>query len=214
MKKFSREALSKTAAGKIIENEKQLLLHDQVQEKKKKIAAGYEHGWIIINNDRPMFVRSRWECNLVFYFEFLKTKGAIKNWFYEEKTFWFEGIRRGITNYKPDFRIVENDGSEYWIEVKGYFTQKDHTKMMRMKKYYPDVRIKILSSDKGLQQIHEKFPSFSFEKYASYDLIAESKDFIKGWGSPFKKKEEVQHLIPLPMKKPVARKKKQNNLLF
>lgn len=207
MIKFSREALAKTKAGKLIENERQLLLHEQIEEKKKKIASGYEHGWLLLEGDRPIFVRSRWEANLVFYFEFLKKKGEIKNWMYEQETFWFEGIKRGTNNYKPDFKIIENNGSEYFIEVKGYFTKKDAIKLKRMQKYHPDIRMKVLSSDKGFQAIHKNFPELKFEKYASYDMIKEKSWLIKGWDSPFKKKEEVQKFIPLPMKKPKGKKK-------
>lgn len=202
MVKFTLKALSKTKAGQLIENERQLSLHEKVLEKKKKIASGYEHGWILLSKERPLFVRSRWEANLVFYFDFLRRAGKIKNWFYESQTFWFEGIKRGTNNYKPDFKIIENDGSEYFIEVKGYFTRKDYVKITRMYKYHPNVRIKILSSDKGFERIHSDYPGFNFEKYASYDLISESKGFVFGWDSPFKKKEEIQKYIPLPMKKP------------
>lgn len=206
MVKFSRVSLSKTKAGKLIENERQLLLHEKVGQKKKAIASGYDRGWLLLDGDRPIFVRSRWEANLVFYFEFLKKNGSIKNWFYETKTFWFEGIKRGTNNYKPDFLIIENDGSEYFIEVKGYFTKKDKVKMDRMKKYHPNVRIKILSNDKGLQNIHSKFPDFIFDKYASYDLISEKSSIIRGWGSNFRSKDEIQKFIPLPMRKPKSKK--------
>lgn len=207
MIKFSREALSKTKAGKLIENERQLLLHEKIEEKKKKIAQGYEHGWILLEGDRPIFVRSRWEANLVFYFEFLKKQGKIKNWLYEHETFWFEGIKRGTNNYKPDFKIIENDDSEYFIEVKGYFTKKDAIKLKRMQKYHPNVRMKVLSNDKGFEAIHKNFPDLKFEKYSSYDMISENSYLIKGWNSPFKKKDEIQKFIPLPMKKPTSRKK-------
>ncbi|MNY10954.1 hypothetical protein D3C86_1439580 [compost metagenome] len=161
-----------------------------------------------MEDDRPIFVRSRWEANLVFYFEYLKRQGLIKNWYYEEQVFWFDGLRRGITNYKPDFKIVENDGSEYWIEVKGYFTRDDLVKMKRMAKYHKHVRIKLLCSDEGFAKIHEKHPTFKFEKYASYDLISEKKLLIKGWDQPFKTKDEIQKLIPLPMKRPKGKKKR------
>lgn len=207
MIKFSRESLAKSKAGKLIENERQLLLHEQVEKKKKAIASGYEQGWILLEGNRPLFVRSRWEANLVFYFEFLKNKGSIKNWLYESKTFWFEGIKRGTNNYKPDFKIIENDGSEYFIEVKGYFTKKDAVKLKRMAKYHPHVRLKLLSNDKGFEQIHKNFSGLTFEKYSSYDMISENSIMIKGWGTEFKKKEEIQKFIPLPMKKPRAVKR-------
>lgn len=206
MIKFTRDALSRTKAGERIDNQLELLKHEEVLQKKKRIAEGYERGWIVIGQDRPIFVRSRWEANLICYFQWLKETGVIKNWFYESETFWFDGVRRGTNNYKPDIKIIEHDGGEYYIEVKGYFTRKDLTKFKRMAKYHPNVRIKILSSDKGFAQIHKDFPDFSFEKCRSYDMISESSSMFKGWGQPFKKKEEIQSLIPLPMKKPKSKK--------
>lgn len=199
---FSREALSKTKAGKLIENQNQLTFLENLEKKKKAIASGYEHGWILLEGDRPLFVRSRWEANLVFYFEFLKRNGSIRHWYYESETFWFDGIKRGTNNYKPDFKIIEANGDEYFIEVKGYFTQKDAVKLKRMAKYHPHVRMKVLSNDKGFQSIHKNYPELQFEKYASYDMISEKSGMIKGWNSPFKKKEEIQKHFPIPMKKP------------
>lgn len=213
MIKFSRESLAKTKAGQKEEN-RQLLLHEKVIEKKKKIAEGYERGWILLEDNRPLFVRSRWEKNLVFYFEFLKKSGLIKSWYYENETFWFDGVKRGTNNYKPDFKIIEANGDRYFIEVKGYFTRKDYTKLNRMKKYHPNTRIKVLSDDLGFQKIHENFPDLKFEKYASYDMIKEKAPIIKGWDSPFKKKEEVQKFIPLPMKKPKPKKQSGNKIIF
>lgn len=210
--KFSRKPLSQTKVGELLEDKRQLSILDEIKEKKKKIAAGFNHGWIIIDGERPLFVRSSWERNVVFYFEHLKKQGEIKAWYYENKTYWFDGIKRGINNYKPDFTIIENDDSEVIVEVKAFFTNDDKVKMLRMAKYHPNVRIKILSDDRGFERIREKYPTLSFEKYTSYDFICERKYLIKGWDQPFKKKEEIQHLIPLPMKRPKARKK--SNTLF
>lgn len=212
--KFSLEVLSKTKAGQRLDNERQLLLHERVEQKKKAIASGYEKGWILIDDERPLYVRSRWEANLVFYFEYLKNQGLIKSWAYETEIFWFAGIKRGTNNYKPDFKITENDGSFYFIEVKGYFTKKDAVKLARMKKYHPEIRMKVLSSDSGFSKIHENFPNISFEKYASYDMIAEKSYLVKGWGSPFKTKDQIQKYIPLPMKKPTAKKPKPKEDIF
>lgn len=206
MIKFSREALSKTKAGQRIENERQLLLHEKIEEKKKRIAQGYERGWILIG-DRALFVRSSWEKNICFYLEYLKQQGQIKEWFYEGKTFYFHKIKRGTNNYKPDFRIIKNDGSEFWIEAKGYFTRKDYVKLNRMRQYYPEVTLKLLSTDSGFERIKNDYPKLKFEKYTSYDFMKSRSAMIKGWDSPFKKKEEVQQYIPLPMKRPKAKPK-------
>lgn len=207
--KFTTESLQNTAAGRLLENKKTL---ESIKDKKKAIAKGYEQGWIIVGTDRPMHVRSRWEANLVFYFEFLKSQGKIKAWYYESEIFYFD-VKRGTNNYTPDFKIIENDGSCYYIEVKGYFTRKDAVKMNYMRKFHPNVSIKILTNDKGIGQIRKDHPNLRFDVYTSYDMIAEKSYLIKGWGSPFKTKEEIQKLIPLPMKRP-KKAEKRNKTLF
>jgi hypothetical protein len=87
------------------------------------------------------YSKSQWERNYSRYLQFLKERGEIKDWKYEPKTFWFEGIKRGTCSYKPDFRITQNDDSENWVEIKGWMQAKDRTKLKRMKLYFPEVRI-------------------------------------------------------------------------
>ena len=47
-------------------------------------------------------------------------------------------------NYNPDFKIVKEDGSVLYIEVKGFFDRDDRRKMLAVKAQYPDTRICIL----------------------------------------------------------------------
>lgn len=95
---------------------------------------------------RIIHFRSRWEANYARYLEWLKSIGNITNWEYEPKTFWFEGIKRGTRSYLPDFRITENNGSQAFHEVKGWMDPKSKTKIKRMRKYYPDVKLIVVSS--------------------------------------------------------------------
>ena len=53
----------------------------------------------------------------------------------------FEAIRRGVRSYCPDFRITKNNGAVEFHEVKGYMDSKSNTKIKRMAKYYPDVKL-------------------------------------------------------------------------
>lgn len=99
--------------------------------------------WVTIGGKR-FYAKSLWEQNYAHYLEFLKSQGNIMDWEYEPETFWFEGIRRGTNNYKPDFRVTHNDGSIEYREVKGFFDKKSKTKIRRMKKYHPKVPIKVL----------------------------------------------------------------------
>jgi hypothetical protein len=57
------------------------------------------------------------------------------NWKYEPKEFEFTTIKRGTRFYKPDFYLPKTDR---WVEIKGYLSSGDKTKLRRFKKYYPD----------------------------------------------------------------------------
>jgi len=83
------------------------------------------------------YFRSRWENIYARFLEFLKLSGKIEDWFYEPTTFWFLRIKRGVRSYKPDFKVIQKDGTHYWVEVKGYLDSKSCTKIKRFKKYYP-----------------------------------------------------------------------------
>ncbi|MBW2178796.1 MAG: hypothetical protein JRG81_00245 [Deltaproteobacteria bacterium] len=90
------------------------------------------------------YFRSAWEANIARYLNFLLTIDEIKSWEYEPDTFWFEKIKRGVRSYTPDFKI----NNEYYIEVKGYMDDKSKTKLKRMAKYYPNIKIEILDENR------------------------------------------------------------------
>lgn len=91
-----------------------------------------------------LFLRSSWEANYARYLNLLQAKGLIQKWEYEPETFWFEGIRRGTRSYTPDFRITDANGTRY-VEVKGYMDQKSRTKLRRMAKYHPGIRLDVVA---------------------------------------------------------------------
>jgi hypothetical protein len=94
-----------------------------------------------------LFVRSSWEANVARYLNFLKDRGEIFGWAYEPDTFWFEAIKRGVRSYKPDFKVWKREGADaYYIEVKGWMDAKSKTKLKRMKKYHPTVRVDVLDA--------------------------------------------------------------------
>lgn len=70
----------------------------------------------------------------------------IVEWQHEPKTFWFEGIRRGCVSYLPDFKITYNDGSNEWVEVKGYMDAKSRTKIKRFRKYFPEESLRVVDA--------------------------------------------------------------------
>lgn len=88
-----------------------------------------------------LYVRSRWEANWARYLNWLKGLGEIQEWAYEPDTFEFVGIRKGTRFYTPDFRVINKDGSKEYHEVKGWLTGIGKTKLKRMAKYHPDVKI-------------------------------------------------------------------------
>jgi len=106
----------------------------------------YKQFWATIG-DKKIYFRSSWEYYYAIFLEKLKQERKIVDWMHEPKNFWFEGIKRGVTGYLPDFCVIHNDGKEEWCEVKGYYDSKSKTKMKRMAKYYPQVNIRLVGAD-------------------------------------------------------------------
>jgi hypothetical protein len=103
--------------------------------------------WAIIGDKEPIFFRSSWEYYYAIFLQKLKQEKKIIDWVHEPKTFWFPEIKRGVRSYLPDFCIKHLNGSEEWSEVKGFYDSKSITKMKRMAKYYPQIKIRLVGSD-------------------------------------------------------------------
>lgn len=129
-----------------------------------------KNGWCWIG-DKYLFFRSSWEPNIASYLEFQKQHGIIKEWEYESDVFWFEAIKRGVRSYKPDFKITRPDGSQYFIEVKGWMDKKSQTKLKRMKKYHPNVDVELIDSKR-------------------YKDISKQSSLYKFWGQELKPKDK------------------------
>ncbi|WP_418360148.1 hypothetical protein [Sphingobacterium detergens] len=117
----------------------------------------------VFNGKKYIFCKSLYEINFAHYLNFLVANNAIQSWEYEPETFWFEGIKRGTNNYLPDFRVLENNGTYTYYEVKGYMDPKSATKIKRMAKYHSN--IKLLIVDKPV-----------------YESIKKKRTLIKNWG--------------------------------
>lgn len=91
-----------------------------------------------------MYFRSSWEANYARYLNFLLDNKEIKCWEYEPETFEFKTIKRGTRFYTPDFLIKYNNGTEKYIEVKGWMDQKSKTRLKRFKKYFPDKKLEVV----------------------------------------------------------------------
>jgi hypothetical protein len=94
-----------------------------------------------------VYFRSKWEANYALVLDFMVKQGEIKSWEYESRTFVFNEVDFGIRRYLPDFEILNNDGSTEFHEIKGYFDKASKTKIKRMAKYYPDVKLKVIEKD-------------------------------------------------------------------
>lgn len=121
-----------------------------------------KHGEIRFKDGRSFFMRSTWERNFARYLEFMVNRGEIKEWEYEPQRFFFEGISFGNRTYLPDFRITNIDGSQYYVEVKGFMDKSSKVKIKRFLKYYPGLELQIVDQ----------------ERYASISKIA---PFIPTW---------------------------------
>jgi hypothetical protein len=62
------------------------------------------------------------------------------------EAFQFDTIKKGNRSYIPDFKIINNDGSIEYHEVKGYMDAASKTKLKRMAKYYPEIKIVLIDS--------------------------------------------------------------------
>jgi hypothetical protein len=105
----------------------------------------WRSGWADIGGKRN-FYRSLWEANYARYLEWMKTVGHISDWQHEPETFWFDGIKRGCVSYLPDFSVKRTDGSVEYHEVKGWMDDRSKTKIARMAKYHPNVKLSVVDA--------------------------------------------------------------------
>lgn len=155
--KFSEESKKK-----ISENSKRMWenMSDEMRQKMSLIASKngqkvsaknrshkttWKAGWRSIGSV-DKYYRSRWEANYARYLEWLKQNKQIKDWKHEPKTFWFKDIKRGAVSYLPDFWIVGLNDEEEFHEVKGWMDDRSKTKLKRMAKYYPNVKLVLIDS--------------------------------------------------------------------
>ena len=113
---------------------------------KKPAAARYNQKWVEIAEKR-IFARSKWEANYARFLQFMKEHNLIKDWSHEPRTWWFDGLKRGTNNYKPDFEVIKMGGEFEVHEVKGYMDSKSATKLKRMGIYYPLVKVVLIDSE-------------------------------------------------------------------
>lgn len=94
------------------------------------------------------FFRSSWEANYARYLNWrvANPRDPLRSWTYEPTTFWFSGIKRGVVSYTPDFLLEEDGVDPYYVELKGWMDDKSKTKLARMAKYHPNVRLDLVDA--------------------------------------------------------------------
>ena len=97
------------------------------------------------------YFRSSWESNFARYLNWLQENKEIDRWEYESERFEFKGIKRGSQSYLIDFKVYENNGTVKYYEIKGWMDQKSKTKLKRMAKYYPDIKIIIIEKKQYME---------------------------------------------------------------
>lgn len=109
-------------------------------------SASWKAQWVEVGGKR-FYARSLWEANYARYLQFLKERtGEVKEWDHEPETFWFDGLKRGCVSYLPDFKVLRWDGTYEYHEVKGWMDARSVTKIKRMAKYFPQVKLVVIDS--------------------------------------------------------------------
>lgn len=141
---------SKMAAARMTPEQWQARI---LKSQKTRVAKGtkfnprgsWKAGWRDIGKQR-IYCRSRWEANYARFLEWQRNRGDIAKWEHEPETFWFEKVKRGSVSYLPDFRVTYLDGTIEYHEVKGWMDARSRTKIKRMKKYHPAVKLVVIDA--------------------------------------------------------------------
>ena len=133
--------------------------------------------------DLKQYFRSKMEANVARYYRYIS-----ELYIYEYHEFGFKRIKRGSRFYKPDFFLAVVN---HWVEVKGWFSSSDKTKLKRFKKYYPEefARLKFIIPDKySRSKANGEMIKFlcddlgiDFEEIMSYKEIEKYGKLIPGW---------------------------------
>lgn len=111
-----------------------------------------KRGWRTIDNVKKWF-DSRSEFNYYLYLNWLLKRKEIKDFVYHPPYFDFsQWVKHGVTRYEVDFKVIELDGREWYVEIKSTnrldkMDSHSRTKIKRLRKYYPDIVLNIVSTN-------------------------------------------------------------------
>lgn len=114
--------------------------------------ASWRSEWREIGEHR-IFFRSSWEANYARYLQLRKERGEIKEWSHEPERFPFPFSRKceGCASYLPDFKIYNNDGTSYFVEVKGWMDKRSVLAIEKMKEFFPLVQVVVVCKDEYIE---------------------------------------------------------------
>lgn len=99
------------------------------------------------------YFRSSWEANYARFLNMCKIpwEYETKTYLFEKKTFIFQGkiqrlngVTRGSRRYICDFYLPRSDEL---IEIKGYMDPQSKTKLTRMARYFPEVKLTVVGKE-------------------------------------------------------------------
>lgn len=106
--------------------------------------------WVELGGQR-FYARSKAEARHAALLETLRTAGTVRSWRHEPTTFYFPNVKRGSVSYKPDFEVVDANGSIVFHEVKGRWDRKSVEKLRLMARHFPEVRIEAFGASLELR---------------------------------------------------------------
>jgi len=96
--------------------------------------------------------KSKWEADYAAYLELRKLAGQIEGWSYETERLALGG---GAT-YRPDFPVIECDGSKSYHEVKGYRREAAIVRIKVAAGRYPDRAFYLVTKKAGSWQLERQ----------------------------------------------------------
>lgn len=156
--------LTENQKAKIILKRLQARYENKIKNNRElgRVNASWKQGHRFIGGE-DRFFRSSWEFNYALYLQYLKDNKQIQEWYYESEVFYFKESKNNCYAYNPDFKIINNDNSFYFVEIKGWMDSVSKKKIENMGIFYPEIKL-IVIDDKEY---------FKFKK--------EWQDKLKGW---------------------------------
>ena len=129
---------------------------NQVEKPKAKRGpyANVNSGWYQIGGLWTYF-RAGWEYKFAVILEHWLYMNVISSWEHEPRFFEFDGVKHGVTRYKPDFCAHWRDNGATWYEVKGRLNSGDLKKIKLFREQYDQETLVIV--DQKWFRVHPQY---------------------------------------------------------